>query len=145
MLPQYAEQFAAMIKRGNPMFLECKSYMWVGTSREKLEKDNMASHSEIKEFAAAVGKKCGYKIIDEQEESRVVLMMQQDSPERFLKIEEINPIHSDGLDAFSMAADNDTAVHPMLQPVVAAESTQAHEPELFQLKIPKMPVAAKHL
>ncbi|MBI2141016.1 4-demethylwyosine synthase TYW1, partial [Candidatus Woesearchaeota archaeon] len=57
MLPQYAEQFALMIKLGNPIFLECKSYMWVGTSREKLERDNMASHSEIKEFAAAVGKK----------------------------------------------------------------------------------------
>ncbi|MBI2581341.1 4-demethylwyosine synthase TYW1 [Candidatus Woesearchaeota archaeon] len=92
MLSQYAEQFAAMIKRGNPMFLECKSYMWVGTSREKLERDNMASHSEIKEFAAAVGKKCGYKLIDEQEESRVVLMMQQDSPDRFLKIGEITKL-----------------------------------------------------
>lgn len=96
MLPQYAGQFAALIKHGNPMFVECKSYMWVGTSKERLEKGNMASHSEIKEFAAAVGKKCSYNIIDEQEESRVVLMMQKDSPERFLKIGQINPMQPTG-------------------------------------------------
>lgn len=86
MLPEYVGQFAELIKRANPAFVECKSYMWVGTSKERLEKSNMASHIEVKKFAAAVGKKCGYKIFDEQEESRVVLMMQQDSPERFLKL-----------------------------------------------------------
>lgn len=86
MLPKYAEQFAALIKRASPMFVECKSYMWVGTSKERLEKGNMASYAEIEEFAAAVGKKCGYRIVDGQEESRVVLMMQEDSPERKISL-----------------------------------------------------------
>ncbi len=86
MLPEYAVQFAELIKRANPVFVECKSYMWVGTSKERLEKSNMASHNEIREFAKLVGNSSGYKLIDEQEESRVVLLMQQDSPKRFLKL-----------------------------------------------------------
>ncbi len=77
MLPEHAGEFAAIIKRANPAFVECKSYMWVGTSRERLEKANMASYSEVRKFAASVGKKCGYKLVDGQEESRVVLMMRQ--------------------------------------------------------------------
>ncbi len=86
MLPKHVEQFAAMIKRANPMFVECKSYMWIGTSKERLEKGNMASHSEVREFARLIGNSSGYKLIDEQEESRVVLMMQEDTPKRFLKV-----------------------------------------------------------
>ncbi|MBI2141331.1 hypothetical protein HYU16_02810, partial [Candidatus Woesearchaeota archaeon] len=118
-----------------------------GTSREKLERDNMASHSEIKEFAAAVGKKCGYKLVDEQEESRVVLMMQQDSPGRFLKIGEINPIQPDVLDAFSRAAAAATVIQQL--PAVAAAAAEEVQSKpgqpLFQLKLPKIPVGAKHL
>ncbi len=87
MLPEYAGQFAELVKRANPMFIECKSYMWVGTSKERLEKGNMASHGEIREFAKLVGNSCGYKLVDEQEESRVVLLMQEDNPERFLKLQ----------------------------------------------------------
>lgn len=89
MLPQYAGQFAALIKRASPMFVECKSYMWVGTSKERLEKGNMASHDEIREFAKLVGSRCGYKLVDEQEESRVVLLMQEGSQERFLNGREL--------------------------------------------------------
>ncbi|MBI3037407.1 4-demethylwyosine synthase TYW1 [Candidatus Woesearchaeota archaeon] len=140
MLPQCAQQFAAMIKRGNPMFLECKSYMWVGTSREKLEKDSMASHEDIREFAKLVGASCGYNLIDEQEESRVVLMMQKDGPERFLKNEEISPIQIGELDAFSRAAATETVIHRISEPVAAA--VQNIEQPLFQLKMPKQPVSA---
>ncbi len=84
MLPQHAAGFAALIKRANPLFVECKSYMWVGTSRERLEESNMASYPEIRKFAAAVGRKCGYKIVDGQEDSRVVLMMQKGSKDRVM-------------------------------------------------------------
>ena len=87
MQPGHAEQFAILIKRADPMFVECKGYMWIGTSRERLERENMATHEEIKKFAAKTGKHCGYRVIDEQEESRVVLLSQEDGPERFLKLE----------------------------------------------------------
>lgn len=128
MLPEYAEQFAEIIRRGNPMFLECKSYMWVGTSREKLEKDNMASHEDIREFAAAVGMKCGYEVIDEQEESRVVLMMQKDGPERFLKIEELNPAQT--VDVFNGSNSRSDAE------AGAGLVATAEHAELFPLRMP---------
>ncbi|MBI2143789.1 4-demethylwyosine synthase TYW1 [Candidatus Woesearchaeota archaeon] len=85
LLPQYVREFAALIKRASPMFVEAKSYMWVGTSRENLEKENMASHAEIRAFAKLVAAKCGYKIVDEQEESRVVLMVRKGLEGRIMK------------------------------------------------------------
>ncbi len=84
MQPEHAKQFAILIKKANPMFLEVKSYSWLGSSRERLEKENMASYDEIKKFSKLVGKLCGYKFIEGQEESRVVLMMEKDVKGRFL-------------------------------------------------------------
>lgn len=125
MRPEFVKQFAEMIKRGDPMFLECKSYMWVGTSRERLEKDNMASHDEIRAFAAAVGRECGYNVVDEQEESKVVLMMQDGATERFLNTDAISPIQSDSV----------ASRHDGIYSIPAAETIH-DESELFQLKIP---------
>ena len=138
MKPEHVEQFAEMIKRGNPMFLECKSYMFVGTSKERLERDNMAAHDEIREFARAVGKKCGYDVVDEQEESRVVLMMQPRTAGRFLKINELNPENPIDIDDDGSLA-------------VAEISAPKLEEPLFELKLPQLransvgEVGAKHL
>ncbi len=85
MRPEHARQFALLIKKASPMFLEVKSYSWLGSSKERLERENMASYNETKRFAKLVGKRCGYKFIDGQEESRVVLMMKKDSENRVLK------------------------------------------------------------
>ena len=157
MKPEHVEQFAEMIRRGNPMFLECKSYMFVGTSKERLERDNMASHADIREFAAAVGEKCGYNVVDEQEESRVVLMMQENtadsSVDRFLSIEGSNPAHSvnlvdDGAGSFESGGKLAVAT------VAAMNDSQSHEEAdepLFELKMPQLHVhtvgdgSAKHL
>ena len=136
LLPEYAEAFAQLIKRGNPMFVECKSYMWVGTSREKLERDNMSTHDDIKAFAKLVGGLCGYNLADEQEESRVVLMMQEGTPGRFLEIGELSPVNA--IDAFSNA---DGEIEGASLAVAENSETDVEEP-LFQLKFP---VGAKHL
>lgn len=85
MQPSHAKQFAQLVKKASPMFLEVKSYSWLGSSRERLEKENMASYAEVKKFAQLVGKHCGYKFIDGQEESRVVLMMEKDIKGRIMK------------------------------------------------------------
>jgi len=87
MLPEYAEKFARLIKRANPMFLEVKSYSWLGSSRERLEKSNAASYAEIKRFAERIGRHCNYRFFDGQPEAKVVLMMQEEIPGRFLNIE----------------------------------------------------------
>ncbi len=89
MQPEHARQFALLIKKASPMFLEVKSYTWAGSSKERLEKGNMASYSEVKKFAKLVGNHCGYKFIDGQQESRVVLMMKKDEQGRFLEAQQL--------------------------------------------------------
>lgn len=82
---EYAEEYAKLIQIAEPHFLEVKSYMWLGASRKRLKKENMASHNEIKTFANEISKYSDYKIIDESPDSRVVLMMQEDFPERMMR------------------------------------------------------------
>ncbi|MBU0628206.1 MAG: 4-demethylwyosine synthase TYW1 [Nanoarchaeota archaeon] len=69
-----AEGYANLIKKYKPKFVECKAYMYVGYSQKRLKKENMPLHSEIKEFANRLAEFSGYKVIDEKENSRVVLL-----------------------------------------------------------------------
>ena len=75
-------QWAELIERGSPLIVEVKAYMFVGSSRERLKKENMPYHKDIKAFAEEIAKHCDYKIVDEQEESRVVLMMRENNLEK---------------------------------------------------------------
>jgi tRNA wybutosine-synthesizing protein 1 len=81
------ENYAMLIKKANPLFVEAKAYMHVGYSRERLSIESMPSFDEVKKFAEEIGKSCGYKIVDEKENSRVVLLMQKDFPGRIMKFE----------------------------------------------------------
>ena len=78
------EKYAALIKRAQSTFVECKAYVWVGHSRKRLSLANMPRHYEIKLFAEEIAQHSGYKIIDEKEESRVVLLMKKDFKGRIL-------------------------------------------------------------
>ncbi|MCX6707726.1 MAG: 4-demethylwyosine synthase TYW1 [Candidatus Woesearchaeota archaeon] len=80
------ENYAKLIEKAEPDFLEVKGYMFVGASRQKLEKQNMPFHKDIVEFAKQIEKHSSYKIIDEQPESRVMLMMKKDTKDRILKM-----------------------------------------------------------
>ncbi len=80
----YPEKFAELILRGNPMFLEVKAYMWVGHSRDRLSIENMPRHEEVRAFAEELAKALNWQIIDEKKESRVVLVMEHDLPERIM-------------------------------------------------------------
>ena len=79
------EAYAELIKKANPMFLELKGYVWVGYSRNRLQKENMPFHKEIKDFSKKIQKLTLYKIIEEKQNSRVVLMMKKDTKTRKLK------------------------------------------------------------
>lgn len=81
----HPEQFAALLEKANPVFVEVKSYMFVGASRQRLLKENMPRHPEVRGFAENICKHCSYKMIDEQEASRVVLLMQEDFDGRVMK------------------------------------------------------------
>ncbi len=82
-----AEQWAEIIKLSQPMFVEVKAYMWVGMSRERLEQSNMPLHEEVKEFSKEIATYSDYKLIDEHEPSRVILLMKEDFEGRVIKFD----------------------------------------------------------
>lgn len=71
------EKYGCLIKKYRPMFVEVKAYMWVGYSRKRLKQENMPLHDEIKRFAEKIAEYSGYKIKDEKEESRIVLLVKK--------------------------------------------------------------------
>lgn len=66
--------YAKMILRGEPDFVEVKAYMHLGSSRERLSSHNSPSHREIRAFSRDLAALTGYYLVDEQLESRVVLL-----------------------------------------------------------------------
>ena len=71
------EGFAKLIKKANPMFLEVKAYMFIGSSRLRLSLENMPYHKEVREFSEKLAKELGWKIVDESEQSRVCLIREK--------------------------------------------------------------------
>ena len=78
-----AEAYAKLVGKANPTYVEPKAYMHVGFSRLRLSYGNMPSHQEIREFANRLAEETGYNIVDESEESRVVLLSRLEKPIRF--------------------------------------------------------------
>ncbi len=81
----HPEQYAAIIKKYKPQFVEIKAYMNVGYSQYRLPYESMPKHNEILEFAADIAKYSGCKIIDQKPESRVVLLAKKDFKGRKMK------------------------------------------------------------
>lgn len=69
------QQYAAMIMKGNPDFIEVKGYMHVGPSQQRLQKENMPLHEEIVEFSKELMNFLpDYEIVSEHIPSRVVML-----------------------------------------------------------------------
>ena len=66
--------YSKLIEVGEPDFVEVKGYMFLGSSRERLDKSNAPSHREIRAFSTKIAALTGYHLVDEQIESRVVLL-----------------------------------------------------------------------
>lgn len=71
-------EYAALIKKCNPKFVEVKAVMAVGYASFRMEYSDMLLHPEIKEFGSELAKELGWKVVDEHERSRVVLLMKED-------------------------------------------------------------------
>ncbi len=82
----YPEQYAELIKKAEPKFLEIKGYVWVGYSRDRLELNNMPTHNEVLNFSKKICSLTGLKIVDHKAESRVALLMKGNFNNRFLKL-----------------------------------------------------------
>jgi tRNA wybutosine-synthesizing protein 1 len=68
------ESYANLIKKACPDFVEIKAYMHLGFSRLRLDRSSMPTHAEVLEFSQELARYLGYKIADESEISRVVLL-----------------------------------------------------------------------
>jgi tRNA wybutosine-synthesizing protein 1 len=74
-----AKEYAALIMRGNPDFIEVKGYMFVGASRQRLSLANMPYHEEVQEFSHSLTEHLpGYEIASEHKPSRVVLLARKE-------------------------------------------------------------------
>lgn len=77
--------YAKIIQKANPTYIEPKAYMHVGFSRLRIGFENMPSHTRIREFAAQLAYATGYDIVNESEESRVVLLSKLEKTISFVK------------------------------------------------------------
>ncbi len=68
------EQYAEIVDKAGPMFVECKAFMSIGGARDRIGIESMPTHSEIMYFAKEIEKNSSYKIKDDKEDSRVVLL-----------------------------------------------------------------------
>jgi len=66
--------YSRLIETGEPDFVEVKGYMFLGSSQNRLDRSNAPSHREIRAFSAKIAALTGYHMVDEQVESRVVLL-----------------------------------------------------------------------
>ncbi len=69
-IPNYAK----LLDKAGPTFIECKSYMHVGGSVRRLAKSNMPHMKDIQQFAEELSKQTGYTVTKEDKVSRVVLL-----------------------------------------------------------------------
>ena len=68
------DEYANLINKANPTYVEVKAYMFVGSSRKRLSLDNMPSHQDVRDFAQEIADKTGRELTKESEVSRVVLL-----------------------------------------------------------------------
>jgi tRNA wybutosine-synthesizing protein 1 len=72
---EHVRQYAEMIKKTNPMFVEIKAFMCVGFANKRIPYNKMPYHKDIVEFSKKILEFLPeYKLLDEKKESRVLLL-----------------------------------------------------------------------
>ena len=75
MKKEYLEEYAKLIKKANPLFINIRAYVSRGYSQKRINYKKMPTHSEIKDFSRKLLKFLPkYKFLDEKIDSRVVLL-----------------------------------------------------------------------
>ncbi|HLN88455.1 MAG TPA: 4-demethylwyosine synthase TYW1 [Candidatus Binatia bacterium] len=74
------DEYAKLIGKANPTYIETKAYMHIGFSNLRLGFDRMPTHKDVKDFATKLAEETGYKLIDEAPDSRVVLLSRLEKP-----------------------------------------------------------------
>jgi tRNA wybutosine-synthesizing protein 1 len=68
------DRYGALLQESGARFVEVKGYMYLGYSRNRLNREHMPEHHRVKEFATEIGYFCDYSITGENPASRVVLL-----------------------------------------------------------------------
>ncbi|MBU3906752.1 MAG: 4-demethylwyosine synthase TYW1, partial [Nanoarchaeota archaeon] len=72
---EHVEQYAEIIKKANPDFVEIKGFMSVGFARQRIGYEKMPWHKDVKRFSKKLLKFLPkYKFLDDKKESCVVLL-----------------------------------------------------------------------
>ena len=71
---QFEYELVYFVDQCNPDFVEIKAYMYVGSSRQRLQLDNMPSYLQMQTFAQSIADLCDKEIVDESRASRVLLL-----------------------------------------------------------------------
>ena len=77
MKPEYAKEYAEMIKKYQPLIVEVKGFMSVGFARQRLGYDKMPTNEEMKDFIKLIEKELqgtGYKLLDNHKRSRAFVL-----------------------------------------------------------------------
>jgi tRNA wybutosine-synthesizing protein 1 len=77
MFPEQAKEYAQLIKKSQPRFIELKSYMAVGNSRKRLGYERMPTEKDMKNFIDILLKELqgtGYKLLGEHSFSRAYVL-----------------------------------------------------------------------
>lgn len=77
MFPEQAKEYAELIKKSQPQFIELKSYMAVGSSRERLGYERMPTEEDMKKFIEILLEELqgtGYKLLGEHTFSRAYVL-----------------------------------------------------------------------
>ncbi len=89
---KYIEEFAKMIKKSQPLIIECKGFMSVGFARERLGYDRMPREKEMEDFVKLLENELkdlgeNYKFVAEHERSRAYALVKKKSDLKIKKEE----------------------------------------------------------
>ena len=79
----YYDEYAALDRLADADFIECKGYVHIGYSRERMREENMPLHSEILQFSERLSAELGYPVEADRPDSRVALLVKP-GVDRFL-------------------------------------------------------------
>jgi tRNA wybutosine-synthesizing protein 1 len=82
---KHISEYAKLISKANPMFVEPKGYVFVGYSRKRMTIKNMPTYDQIKVFGNKLAEEMGYNFLMEKPDSLVVLLSNKLKPARFDK------------------------------------------------------------
>jgi tRNA wybutosine-synthesizing protein 1 len=76
MFPEQAEEYAQLIKKSQPLFVEIKGFMSVGFARKRLGYERMPTGKEMEEFIKILLKQLGkdWRLLDRHEYSRAYVL-----------------------------------------------------------------------